>query len=55
MEKETIMTYREMTEADILSVVPLYIDYYNTQDGDGWTFDTNYKRIHEVWRRVPCA
>lgn len=45
------MTYRNMTEADILSVVPLYIDYYNTHDGDSWTFDTTYKRIHEVWSR----
>ena len=30
------MTYRDMTERDIVSVVPLYMDYYNTQDGDGW-------------------
>ena len=45
------MTYRNMTEADILSVVPLYIDYYNTRDGDCWTIDTTYKRIHEVWSR----
>lgn len=45
------MTYRNMTEADILSVVPLYIHYYNTHDGDQWTFDTTYKRIHQVWSR----
>lgn len=45
------MNYRIMTEADIDSLVPLYIDYYNTHDGDNWTPETTYKRIHQVWSR----
>lgn len=45
------MTYRIMAEADISRIVPLYMDYYNTHDGDCWTFDTTYKRIHQVWSR----
>ena len=40
-----------MAEADISRIVPLYMDYYNTHDGDCWTFDTTYKRIHQVWSR----
>ena len=45
------MKYRTMTEADICSIVPHYMDYYNTHDGDCWTFDTTYQRIHQVWSR----
>ena len=45
------MQYRTMTEADICSIVPQYMDYYNTHDGDCWTFDTTYKRIHQIWSR----
>lgn len=45
------MQYRIMTETDIARVVPYYMDYYNTHDGDTWTFDTTYKRIHQVWSR----
>lgn len=44
------MTYRSMTEADIRSVIPLYITHYNA-DGDEWTDETVYKRIHQVWSR----
>lgn len=45
------MQYRIMTETDIARIVPYYIDYYNTHNGDAWTFDTTYKRIHQVWSR----
>lgn len=45
------MPYRIMTEADIDRVVPLYIDYYNTHEGGGWTPETTYRRIHQVWSR----
>lgn len=43
------MNYRIMTEADISSVIPLYIDHYNTHDGGEWTEKTVCKRIHQVW------
>ena len=45
------MQYRAMTEADIASIAPHYMHYYNTHDGDAWTFETTYKRIHQVWSR----
>lgn len=41
------MTYRLMTEGDIPSVIPFYMEYYNAQ-GDTWTEETVYKRIHQV-------
>ena len=40
-----------MDEADIGSIVPLYIEYYNTKENGQWTKDTVYKRIHQVWSR----
>ena len=40
-------TYREMTEADIDLVVPMYIEYYNST-GDGWMPDTVSRRIRQV-------
>ena len=43
------MTYRNMTEADIFSVIPLYIEHYNTYEEGQWTEETVYKRIHQVW------
>jgi len=45
------MKYRMMEEADIESVLSLYIDYYNNHDGSCWTNETTYKRIHQVWSR----
>lgn len=45
------MNYRKMLEQDIELVVPLYIAYYNGVDGDNWTYDTTYKRIHQVVTR----
>ena len=45
------MQYRIMSESDISRIVPHYMAYYNTHDGDAWTFETTYKRIHQVWSR----
>ncbi len=42
------MHIREMTTADIPCVLPLYIDYYNTQDGSCWTAETADRRIRQV-------
>ena len=38
------ITYRAMTEADIASVIPLYMEYYNAQ-GDERTPETVRRRI----------
>src|SRR5699024_3375901 len=46
-----MITYRVMEEGDIGRVVPFYMEYYNTHDGDGWTQETTYRRIHQVWSR----
>ena len=46
-----VMQYKLMDEADIGSIVPLYIEYYNTKENGQWTKDTVYKRIHQVWSR----
>ena len=43
------LTYRPMTEADIESVIPLYIGHYNTHEAGAWTENTVRKRIHQVW------
>ena len=45
----TSPTYRSMTEADIESVIPLYMDHYNTYEEGTWTEATVRKRIHQVW------
>lgn len=45
------MTYRRMTEEDIASVIPLYIEYYNNKEDGEWTEQTAYKRIHQVLSR----
>ena len=42
------MEIREMTQNDIASVVPLYISYYNSQEGSHWNEETATKRIRQV-------
>lgn len=42
------MNYSIMKEIDIQKVIPLYINYYNSQEGGIWTEETTYKRIHQV-------
>ena len=46
-----MMEYVVMGERDIDRVVPLYMDYYNTRENGAWTYETTYKRIHQVWSR----
>ena len=45
------MKYSIMKEIDIKRVIPLYIDYYNNQEDSMWTYETAYKRIHQVWNK----
>ena len=45
------MVYRIMTESDIASVIPIYIEYYNNKEEGAWTEETVYKRIHQVLTR----
>lgn len=40
--------YREMTISDARSVLPLYIDYYNTCEDSEWTEETAGRRIRQV-------
>lgn len=40
--------YREMTISDARSVLPLYIDYYNTCEESKWTEETARRRIRQV-------
>ena len=44
------MEIREITVKDIPSISPLYVSYYNEQEGCCWTGDTAHKRIHQVFR-----
>lgn len=45
------MNYRIMERPDISKVVPLYMNYYNTQENGQWTEQTTFKRIHQVFSR----
>lgn len=42
------MTTRKMTTADIDSVLPLYISYYNEQEDGLWTEETVKRRLHQL-------
>ncbi len=42
------MRTREIAVADIPAILPLYISYYNNQEGSCWNEDTAGKRIHQV-------
>ena len=50
MSKEPL-TSREMTEEAIHRVIPLYLRQYNDFEGDQWTPEIVYRRIHQVWSR----
>lgn len=41
------LTYRLMDKQDISAVIPLYIEYYNSQ-GDEWTEESVHHRIWQV-------
>lgn len=45
------MTYKRLVSEDIERVVPLYIEYYNSNEGGEWTEETTYKRIRQVMTR----
>lgn len=45
------MLYREMKETDIEKVISLYMEYYNNHEDGEWTYQTTYKRIHQVYSR----
>lgn len=42
------MNYREIILEDIEKLLTLYIDYYNNCEDGCWTYETAYKRIHQV-------
>lgn len=42
------MKISAMTSEDVGSVIPLYISYYNTQEGSCWTEKTAARRITQV-------
>lgn len=44
------MEFREIAPADIASILPIYVSYYNRQEGGCWTEATAGKRIHQVLR-----
>lgn len=44
------MEIRKMTQNDITSIIPLYINYYNNQEGGCWNEETAIKRIRQVMR-----
>lgn len=50
MPKENII-FLEMGEPDISRVIPLYLRQYNDAEGDSWTPEIVYRRIHQVWSR----
>ena len=43
-----MINIRNMTLDDIESVLPLYINYYNTYEEGRWTEQTARKRIQQV-------
>ena len=43
--------YREMKENDMEKVISIYIEYYNNHEEGEWTYQTTYKRIHQVYSR----
>lgn len=42
------MTIGQLTENDIQNFAALYRDYFNA-DGDAWSFERAYKRLHQMW------
>ena len=46
------LTCRHMTPADLKTVIPLYIDHYNTHEDGVWTEETTRRRIEQVMTRM---
>lgn len=44
----TNIIYKELDKHNIKTVIDKYVDYYNNNDNDTWTFETAYKRILQV-------
>ena len=44
------MIIREMSTDDIERILPMYLSYYNEQEGGCWTAETAGKRIRQVLR-----
>lgn len=42
------MRYLVMNESDVEEITGYYIDYYNHHDGDCWTYEKAYRRIHQM-------
>ena len=42
------MDYNILKVTDIHKIIPLYIEYYNGNEGAEWTEETAYKRINQV-------
>lgn len=42
------MKIREMTASDMKAVLPLYVSYYNEQEGGCWMEESAGRRIHQV-------
>lgn len=49
-ERNWKMTIREMQLEDIELILPMYLSYYNEQEGGCWTAETAGKRIRQVLR-----
>ncbi len=45
------MGYRKMEERDLQQLIPLYMAWYNEREGGQWTYQTTYRRIHQVLSR----
>ena len=47
MKLPTNITYKQMQKEDIQKIIPLFIEYWNSQ-GDQWTAELVYKRVWQV-------
>lgn len=45
------MTYRTIEERDIQPLAEFFTAYFNTQEGDAWTVEKAYRRLHPVCTR----
>ena len=43
------MIFKIMSESDIEKLIPMYLEEYNGFQGDEWTFDIAYARLHQIW------
>lgn len=43
------MEYKLMEESDIVRILPLYLEQYNTFEDGCWTEESACRRIHQFW------